>query len=268
MAASKVDELEIPFSEPSYTKHPSPYYNKSHFEFRAKVRNFVDKELLPYVDKWDEEKTYPISLHKLAYKYGVYSPQYPKKYGGQTFPEWDYFHFFIYHDEIARCSNGGLVAALFISLQIGLGPIMSPSCTNTKLRDRIAPQCIKGDKIICLAVTEPSGGSDVSNIKTTAITDPNDPDYYIVNGEKYFMLNKQKKQSLPLSLFFHTKNEPKSKINRTSGMRADYFSTAVRTNLTAKSHDSMSMLLVKTPFFPYFFVPLSLHLIYVTIYGI
>ena len=94
---------------------------------------------------------------------------------------------------------------------------MSEACINEKLRTRVANECLRGDKIICLAVTEPSGGSDVSNIKCTAITDPNDPNYYIVNGEKYFI---------------------------TSGMRADYFSTAVKTNFTAKSHDSMSMLLV------------------------
>ena len=208
---------EIPYSEPYYTKFPSPYYTESHLKFRQKVRNFVDTELMPYVDKWDEQKTYPIELHKKAYKYGVYSPNFPTKYGGQTFPEWDYFHWFIFHDELARCSNGGLIAAVFISLQIGLGPIMSKACINEKLRSRVAPECIKGDKIICLAVTEPSGGSDVSNIKCTAITDPDDPNYYIVNGEKYFI---------------------------TSGMRADYFSTAVKTNFTAKSHDSMSMLLV------------------------
>ena len=46
---------------------------------------------------------------------------------------------------------------------------------------------IKGEKIIALAVTEPSGGSDVANIKTTAVSDPNDSNYYIVNGEKYFI---------------------------------------------------------------------------------
>ena len=190
MSASSNNTTEmIPYSEPYYTNFPSPYYTKYHFEFRQKIRNFVDKELIPYAAKWDEQRTYPIKLHKLAYKYGIYSPQYPVKYGGQTFPEWDYFHFFIFHDEIARCCNGGLVAALFISLQIGLGPIMSEQCTNNKLRRRIATHCIKGDKIICLAVTEPSGGSDVSNIKCTAITDQNDSNYYIVNGEKYFMLS-------------------------------------------------------------------------------
>ena len=188
MSSAQTDTETVPYSAPYFTKLPSPHYTESHFKFRQKVRNFVEKELLPNASKWDEQKSYPIELHKLAYEYGVYSPQYPQKYGGQSFPEWDYFHFFIFHDEIARCANGGLVAALFISLQIGLGPIMSDACTNTKLRDRIAPQCIKGDKIIALAVTEPSGGSDVSNIKCTAITDPNDANFYIVNGEKYFML--------------------------------------------------------------------------------
>ena len=61
---------------------------------------------------------------------------------------------------------------------------------------------INGNKIIALAVTEPSGGSDVSRIKCTAVTDPSDPNYYIVNGEKYFI---------------------------TSGMKADYYTTAVKT---------------------------------------
>lgn len=180
---------EVPFADPYFTRLPSPYYNESHFVFRKKVREFVDRELIPFSDKWDEQRSYPSTLHKLAYQHGVYSPNYPTHYGGQCFPEWDYFHWFIFHDELARCGNGGLVAAVFITLQIGLGPIMSASCINQPLRDRIAPQCIRGDKVICLAVTEPSGGSDVSNIKCTAITDPKDSNYYIVNGEKYFMLS-------------------------------------------------------------------------------
>ena len=208
--------------EPYWHFLPSPYYKQTHFDFRDKIRAFIDTEVSPFVDKWDEKKTYPISLHRKAYEYGIYSPQFPVKYGGQPPKDYDYFHFFIYNDEMARCGAGGIVAALFISMQIGLSPLMYGD--NENLRLKIAPQVIKGEKIIALAVTEPSGGSDVSRMKTVAITDPNDDNYYIVNGEKYFI---------------------------TSGMNAHYFTTAVRTKEPQKGekiHDCLSFLLVSVEY--------------------
>ncbi|ETO21339.1 hypothetical protein RFI_15866 [Reticulomyxa filosa] len=206
----------VAYSEPYFAYQPSPFYNQSHFEFRDKVRNFIDKELIPHVDKWDESETFPVSLHQKAlrfvfYENGVYCPQFETKYGGQRPPKWDYFHFLIFHDELARTACGGLVASLFLALQIGASPLMMFG--SEYLKDKIGRDILSGKKLIALAVSEPSGGSDVSRIKTTAVVDPSDPDYFIVNGEKYFITN---------------------------GMRADYFTTAVRTGSTKKQEKESS----------------------------
>ena len=182
---SRKKETIIPYSEPYYYTNPSPYYTKDHLKFAAKVRDFVNKELIPNSNKWDQKKTYPIELHKKAYKYGLYSVTFDKKYCGQKLNNWDYFYYFIFHDEIARCGNGGLVAGLFIALQIGLSPLINSNSYN--LINKYAPKICQGIETIALAVTEPSGGSDVSRIKTTAIIDKNNNDFFIVNGEKYFI---------------------------------------------------------------------------------
>ena len=223
-------KLEIPYSEPTWHYLPSPYYKATHFRFRDKVRKFVETELMPNVNKWEETTaSYPSSLHVKAYKAGIYSPNFPIRYGGTPTidpatgkSDWDYFHFLVLFDELIRCGSGGLQACLY-SIMIGLPPLINASKfnkTSKELCDRIAPSVITGVKQIALAITEPSGGSDVSRIKTTAITDPNDPNYYIVNGEKYFITN---------------------------GIRAEYFTTAVLTqkiDANRGGHNSISLLLV------------------------
>ena len=176
---------DIPYAEPYYYTKPSAYYTRDHFIFAGKVRDFVNKVLLPKTNKYDREGTYPIELHKKAYNAGIYSVTFDKKYGGQKLKNWDYFYYMIYHDEIARSANGGLVAGLFIALQIGLSPLINSG--SMKLINKYARDICMGNTLIALAVTEPNGGSDVSRIKTTAITDENDDKYYVVNGEKYFI---------------------------------------------------------------------------------
>jgi alkylation response protein AidB-like acyl-CoA dehydrogenase len=70
----------IPYSDPYWYNGQlrSPYYNNSHVEFRAVVRKFIDTHVLPYVDQWDEEGTYPPELHKMAYECGIYGAIWPK----------------------------------------------------------------------------------------------------------------------------------------------------------------------------------------------
>jgi len=188
----------LPFSEPQwYTGFKSPHYKPTHEKFRALVRDFAEKQLAPFTDEWEEAQDYPASLHETAYKAGVFGAIWPVEYGGTPPEGYDYFHELIYWDELARCCAAGALAACFLTIKIALPPIL---VTGSKyLKDKVARDCITGKKIIALAITEPEAGSDVSNITTTA---RREGDFFIVNGQKKFI---------------------------TSGLKADYFTVAVRT---------------------------------------
>merc|ERR1712166_1201675 len=107
-----------PFAEPAwYRGVPTPYYNENHAAFRAKVRAWVDENLIPFVDEWDEAYTCPIEKLRLsAHKAGVLSPWAPEELGG-TPPEggWDEFMFVIWADEMSRCGAGGVAILFFIT---------------------------------------------------------------------------------------------------------------------------------------------------------
>jgi acyl-CoA dehydrogenase len=172
----------------------SPYYTEDHEAFRAQVRKFVDKECAPNIDKWEQAEELPRELHKKAAQAGIMGVNYPEDCGGLGID--DPFYAIVLTEELMRAGSGGLVASL-LSHGIGSPPIAKAGTLEQKQRF-VAP-VLAGDKIAALAVTEPSGGSDVAAIKTTAVRDGND---YIVNGSKAFI---------------------------TSGMRADFLTTAVRT---------------------------------------
>ena len=181
------------YIEPLWHSNSSPYFTDTHRAFASKIRSFVTKEILPYVHKWDEQEKYPPSLRKKAYDAGIYGALWPAKYGGTPFtPDalQDPFYMLIWHDELARCGSGGLMASCFLPNGWGLLPILkhglqaSHSLNRRNKTNRteeisikeetILKTVIKGDKTIALCVTEPTAGSDVSNIQTIAKIDEND----------------------------------------------------------------------------------------------
>lgn len=177
------------------TRLPSPHLTPSHEAWRATVRSFVEKELVPHVNAWDEEGKFPRELYRRAAAVGLLSLGYPEEYGGLR-EGVDVFHSLVASEELARAGSGGLIAGL-MTHSIGLPPVLALG--SDALKARIAPDVLKGLKLIALCVTEPSGGSDVANIKTRAVRDG---DHYVVNGEKTYI---------------------------TTGYRADYLTVAVRT---------------------------------------
>lgn len=147
---------------------------------------------MPYAHDWDENKKIPASLYIKAGSSGLLScivgNPIPKEYlpvarliGDVDPEEFDAFHEFIVCDELSRCGSGGVTWGLLGGLGIGLPPIIKFG--DKSLKDRIVPDCIAGKKFICLAITEPSAGSDVAGLTTSARKTP-DGKHYIVNGEK------------------------------------------------------------------------------------
>lgn len=169
--------------------------SESHIRVRGWMRKFVDEHVIPNVYDWDVERQVPKEFYQLAGREGlltaVTGPSWPtyakdiKVPGGIPPDEWDAFHSLIVIDELSRCGSGGFVWSVCGGHAIGLPPIMK--FASEEMQDRIVAPCLKGDKRICLAVTEPSGGSDVANITTTAVKS-DDGKHYIVNGEKKWIV--------------------------------------------------------------------------------
>jgi acyl-CoA dehydrogenase len=188
---------------------PLPFYfTPEHEQFRATLREFIGREITPFVAEWDEAETFPRELYARAASLGVQGLGYPQAYGGTPA---DVFFQLIVAEEFARCGGGGLQASLN-SHSIALPPILHAG--SEALKQRVIPPVLAGEKIAALAVTEPSGGSDVAALKTTAVREG---DHYVVNGEKTFI---------------------------TSGMRADFITTAVRTDPAIKGAGGISVLLI------------------------
>ncbi|MBU6961254.1 acyl-CoA dehydrogenase family protein [Pseudomonas sp. CVAP len=170
------------------------YFDPGHQLVRDSVRRFVEREILPDIDQWEEAEGFPRELYLKAGAAGILGIGYPEALGGSH--EGDLFAKIAATEELMRCGSGGLVAGLG-SLDIGLPPILK--WARPEVRERVVPQVLCGKKISALAVTEPSGGSDVANLQTRAVRDG---DYYRVSGSKTFI---------------------------TSGVRADFHTVAVRT---------------------------------------
>ena len=170
------------------------FYNDSHDAWRQELRKFVSKEIVPFVEEWEEAGEFSRELYKKAGDFGLLGMGYPEKYGG-TSEGIDIFHGIVTSEELAQGCGG--VAASLLSLNISLPLIMALGTEEQK--QKYIPPVIAGEKIACLGVTEPSGGSDVAGIKTKAVRDG---DHFIINGSKMFI---------------------------TSGMRADYYVIACRT---------------------------------------
>ena len=155
------------------------YFDPSHQLVRDSVRRFVEREILPDIDQWEEAESFPRELYLKAGAAGILGIGYPEAFGGSH--EGDVFAKIAASEELMRCGSGGLVAGLG-SLDIGLPPILK--WARPEVRDRVVPQVLAGEKISALAVTEPSGGSDVANLQTRAVRDG---DFYRVSGSKTFI---------------------------------------------------------------------------------
>ena len=191
-----------------------PALTAEHEAWRETVRRFVEREIMPQAAAWDEAGEFPRELYRKAAAAGLLGLGFPEEYGGTertgATPVADYFFRIVSAEEFARAGTGGLSASLF-SHTIGAPPIAAVG--SEALKRRVLPSILSGEKISALAITEPGGGSDVANLKTKASRKENE---YVVNGEKTFI---------------------------TSGMRADYYTVAVRTGGPGSS--GISLLLVE-----------------------
>jgi len=169
------------------------YFTKEHQRLRKAVREVIKKEVLPHIDDWEEACSFPESMYTLFGDLGFLGVGFSEEIGGTG---GDVFDTIVVCEEMMRSGSGGFAAGIG-SLNIALPPIVHKG-TSEQI-ERFVKPVLEGKRIAALGITEPSGGSDVANIQTTAIRDGN---HYIVNGSKTFI---------------------------TSGIRADQLTCAVRT---------------------------------------
>ena len=184
------------------------YFGETHHMVRKTVQKFVEREIRPFVDEWEEAGEFPKELYCKAGEAGILGIGYPEQYGGSG---GDIFVKIASVEELMRCGSAGVVAGLG-SLDISLPPILALG--TEKQKSNFVPPVLKGDKIAALGITEPNAGSDVANVRTRA---ERCGEHYVVNGSKMFI---------------------------TSGSRANQLTCAVRTG--GKGHHGLSFLLIES----------------------
>ena len=175
------------------------YFNKEHEMIRKAVREFVDKEINPHVEEWEEQKIAP--LHDILKKMGdlgFLGIRYDPKYGGQGL---DYWHDLVFVEEMGRIAAGGISMAITVQTHMATPAI--DQFGSDYLKENYLTKAISGDMVCAIAVTEPDAGSDVSALSTFARKEGN---HYILNGSKTYITNGT--QADFLTLLARTSDDP------------------------------------------------------------
>ncbi len=190
---------------------PGTGFTKAHQLFRESVRRFIDQEINPYVDEWEEARIFPAhELFKKAGDLGLLGLSYPEEYGGAGA---DYWYNMALAEELSHVNCGAIPMA--IGVQTDMATPALNQYGSHELKKKYLEPAIRGDAVCSIAVTEPGAGSDVASIRTKA---ERDGDHYVINGSKLFITN---------------------------GVQADWVCLLVRTT-PGKSFKGMSLIIVPT----------------------
>jgi hypothetical protein len=159
----------------------SPYFSEDHAIFRQSVRDFVEKEILPFADQWEKEEKIPRELFLKLGQQGLLGVNHKEAYGGS---EADIFYSVAYLEEIARSGYAGVCAAISVHQYMATNHLAEAG--SHELKEKYLRPAIEGKYVGAIAITEPFGGSDVAAIRTTAVRDG---DEYVINGSKTFITN-------------------------------------------------------------------------------
>lgn len=156
-------------------------FSEEHSIFRRSVRGFVEEELNPHVDIWEEEGIIPKKVFKKMGELGFLGIRYPQEYGGTEFgmPAT-----LVFCEELGKCRSRGLTMSILVHTDMA-----SPHLAyhgSSELKEQFLPAVIRGERICSIALTEPGSGSDLAAIRTTA---KREGDRYILNGSKVFITN-------------------------------------------------------------------------------
>ena len=156
------------------------YFSDAHEELRLHIRRFLEKEVVPHLEEW-EETTFPDAIMRRFGELGFLGLRYPPEYGGQG---GDYFSAVVLSEEMARAHCGGLAMAVAVQTEMATPPVFKFG--DDAQKRRFLTPAIRGDAIAAIAMTEPDAGSDLAGMKTTA---RRYGDEYVINGRKIFITN-------------------------------------------------------------------------------
>ena len=199
-------EKGVPGAAP---RRPLPPFGDEHEQLRASIRRFVERELRPHAERWEDERWFPDEVFAKLAAGGFLGLKYPEAYGGQG---GDHLHDAVLIEELGGCGSGGVAAGIGAHVTIATPPIFKFGTEEQKRRFLVP--AIRGERIAALGITEPGAGSDVAAIRTRA--EPVDGGW-VVNGSKTFI---------------------------TGGVRADFVVTAVKTTADG-GHGGLSFLLIE-----------------------
>jgi acyl-CoA dehydrogenase len=186
-----------------------PPFGEEHEQLRASIRGFVERELTPHAQRWEQEEWFPDEVFAKLAAQGLLGLKYPERYGGQG---GDFLHEAVLIEELTRIGSGGTAAGIGAHVNIATPPIWKFG--SAQQHERYLVPAIAGEKIGALAITEPEAGSDVAALRTRAERVDGG---WVVNGEKTYITN---------------------------GVRAHFLVTAVKTTETG-GHHGISFLIVE-----------------------
>ncbi|MBC2589258.1 MULTISPECIES: acyl-CoA dehydrogenase family protein [Rhodococcus] len=177
-------------------------FTEEHIAFRKMVRQFVDKEIQPYVDEWEAAGGFP--AHELFSKLGalgLLGLEYDSAYGGQ---DADHLYTVVLREELGRIDAGGV--AMAIGVQTDMATPSLHRFGSEELKQTYLAPAIAGTAVCSIAVTEADAGSDVARLRTRAVRDGDD---WVINGSKLYITNGT--QADWICLLARTSDEPGAK---------------------------------------------------------
>ena len=157
------------------------YFTEEHDAFRASFKDFLQKEVVPFIDKWEKTGTIERFIWKKFGEMGYFGLRTPEEYGGL---ELDLFYTVIFLEELQKVNSGGFAAAIWAHEYLAMTHLNKEG--TEFIKQKYLVPSVEGAKVGCLCISEPFGGSDVAGMRSTAIKKG---DSYILNGSKTFITN-------------------------------------------------------------------------------
>jgi hypothetical protein len=159
----------------------SLYFTEEHEFFRESFQDFLKKEVVPHIEKWEETGTIDRFIWKKFGEMGYFGLATPEAYGGMDL---DIFYTVIFIEELQKINSGGFAAAMWAHEYLAMTHLNKEA--NEAQKQKYLVPSVSGEKMGCLCITEPFGGSDVGGMRTTAVKKG---DSYVINGSKTFITN-------------------------------------------------------------------------------
>jgi len=165
-------------------------FSPEHDELRSSIRSFVESELAPNAEEWEDQSDFPDWVFRRLGELGFLGLSYPEEYGGGG---GDYLCNIVLAEEMTRCNSGGVAMAVAVQTDMAVPPVHKFG-TEEQKKKYLMP-ALTGERIFCLGITEPNAGSDVASIKTRAVKVDGG---WVVNGRKTYITNGRRAHTMTL----------------------------------------------------------------------